>query len=100
MLPFLSWIFDKLVFYQLYEYIDINKLMHYKQSGLCFLHSSVTCLLKSTDDWYANMDKGRFTATVFIDLKKPFNTLNHDILLQKIEKYGVIGLEHIWFPPT
>ena len=43
------------------------------------------------------MDKGRFTATVFIDLKKAFDTVDHDILLQKIEKYGVNGLEHIWF---
>ena len=43
------------------------------------------------------MDKGRFTATVFIELKKAFDTVDHDILLQKIEKYGVIGLEHIWF---
>ena len=43
------------------------------------------------------MDKGRFTATVFIDLKKAFDTVDHDILLQKIEKYGVTGLEHIWF---
>ena len=43
------------------------------------------------------MDKGRFTATVFIDLKKAFDTVDHDILFQKIEKYGVIGLEHTWF---
>ena len=43
------------------------------------------------------MDKGRFTATVFIDLKKAFDTVDHDILLQKLEKYGVIGLERTWF---
>ena len=96
-LPFLSRVFEKLVFNQLYEYLDKNKPIHYKQSGFRFLHSAVTCLLKSTDDWYADMDKGRFTATVFIDLKNPFDTVDHDILLQKIEKYVVIGLEHIWF---
>ena len=42
------------------------------------------------------MDKGRFTATVVIELKKAFDTVNHDILLQKLKKYGVIGLENIW----
>ena len=69
-LPFLSRVFKKLVFNQLYEYLDKNKLIYYKQSGFRSLHSAVTCLLKSTNDWYVNMDKGRFTATVFIDLKR------------------------------
>ena len=82
MLPFLSRVFKKLVFNQRYKYLDENKLIHYKQSGFRSLHSAVTCLLKSIDDWYANMDKGRFTATVFIDLKKAFDTVDHDILLQ------------------
>ena len=53
---------------------------------------TVTCLLKSTNDWYVD----RFTATVFIDLKKAFDTVDHDILLQKLDKYGVIGLENTW----
>ena len=82
-LPFLSRVFEKLVFNQLYEYLDKNKLIHYKQSGFMSLQSTVTCLLRSTDDWYANMDKGRGTATVYIDLKKAFDTVDHDILLQK-----------------
>ena len=53
--------------------------------------------INGTNDWYVNMDKGRFTATVFIDLKKAFETVDHDILLQKLEKYAVIGLERTWF---
>ena len=96
-LPFFSRVFEKLIFDQFYEYLDKNKLINYKQSGVRSLHSAVTCLLKSTNDWYVNMDKGRITATVSMDLKKAFDTVDHDVLLQKLEKYGVIGLEHTWF---
>ena len=43
------------------------------------------------------MDDGRYTANIFIDLKKAFDTVDHDILLAKLRKYGVENLEHSWF---
>ena len=43
------------------------------------------------------MDKGQYTAMVFIDLKKAFDTVDHEILLKKLAKYGIIGLENTWF---
>ena len=43
------------------------------------------------------MDKGQYTAMVFIDLKKAFDTVDGDILLKKLTKYGNIGLENTWF---
>ena len=45
------------------------------------------------------MDKGQYTAIIFVDLKKAFDTVNHEILLKKLEKYGVIGSENAWFAP-
>ena len=45
------------------------------------------------------MDKGQYTAMVFIDLKKAFDTVDHEILLKKLTKYGIIGLENTWFAP-
>ena len=60
-------------------------------------HSVVTCLLNNTDDWYVNMDDGIYTANIFIDLKKAFDTVDHDILLAKLRKYGVENLELAWF---
>ena len=96
-LPFLSRVFEKLIYNQLCDYLDKNRLLFSKQSGFRSLHSVVTCLLNCTNDWYINMDKGQYTAMVFIDLKKAFDTVNHEILLKKLTKYGIIGLENTWF---
>ena len=43
------------------------------------------------------MDKWKYIALVFIDLKKAFDTVDHDILLKKMQKYGVSGNELAWF---
>ena len=43
------------------------------------------------------MDDGRYTATIFIDLEKAFDTEDRDILLAKLRKYGVDNLELTWF---
>ena len=43
------------------------------------------------------MDDGRYTANILIDIKKAFDTVDHDILLAKLRKYGVDNLEFAWF---
>ena len=64
------------------------------QSGFRLLRSVATALMASTNDWYLNMDKGKYTGLIFIDLKKAFYTVDHEILLRKLKMYGVTGLEH------
>ena len=63
---------------------------------LC-LHSTVTHLLKNTDDWYNGLDLGRLVGLVFIDLKKAFDTVDHEILCQKLVHYGIQQRELAWF---
>ena len=67
------------------------------QSGFLRLHSTVTCLLKNTDDRYNGMDLGKLVGLVFIDLKKTFDTIDHNILCKKLELYGVQQREISWF---
>ena len=43
------------------------------------------------------MDSGKYTCGIFIDLKKAFDTVNHSILLAKLENYGIRGLINTWF---
>ena len=96
-LPVVSRLFEKTIFNQLYAYFDDNKLFYSHQSGFRALHSVLTCLLKSSDDWYHDFDKGFLSSVVFIDLKKAFDTVDHAILIQKLCHYGVQGKELDWF---
>ena len=68
-----------------------------QQSSFRKLHSVLTCLLKCTNDWYLNINNGLYTSVIFIDLKKAFDTVNHDILLKRLELYGARNKELSWF---
>ena len=83
-LPVVSRFFEKLIYEQLYHYLDSNKLIFGKQSAYRQLHSVLSCLLKCTNDWYLNLEGGKYTAVTFVDLKKAFDTVNHEILLQNL----------------
>ena len=88
-LPVISKLFEKLVFNQLYHYMKVNSLFTSDQSGFLRLHSTLTCLLKMSDDWYNGLDLSKLVGLVFIDLKKAFDTVDHDTLCKKLELYGV-----------
>ena len=81
-LPFISMLFQKLIFNQFYEYLDANKSLYEHQSGFRLLHSVATSLMASTNGWFLNIDKGKYTGLIFIDFKKAFDTVDHEILLK------------------
>ena len=81
-------LFEKIVFQQFYDYFDSNNFLSNSQSGFRPLHSTLSALLEATNDWCMNIDKGLLNGVIFIDLKKAFNTTDHNILAVKLKKYG------------
>ena len=84
-----SKLFEKLAFNQLFQYMKENGLVTSDQSGFWRLHSTQTCLLKMSDDWYNRLDIGKLVGLVFVDLKKAFDTVENVISYKKFELYGV-----------
>ena len=73
----------------LYEYLTNAGLLSNAQPGFRSNHSTSTTLHDVQDYISKSMDDGCATGVIFIDLKKAFDTFNHDILINKLKCYGL-----------
>ena len=90
-------IFEKIMFYRLYQFLERNKCLYNWQFGFRSKHSTNHALVEITEKIRNALDKGEIACGIFIDLQKAFDTVNHNILIDKLKYYGVRGVANNWF---
>ena len=79
------------------SYIEQHNLLYPSQYGFRKGHSTQHAILDIINDIQANMNQRLLSCGVFIDLKKAFDTVDHKILLNKLNHYGFRGIINDWF---
>ena len=82
---------------RLYNFIEKNDLLYKGQYGFRSNHSTINAVTQFIFDTTKSLEKKHHTAAVLLDLSKAFDTIKHDILLSKLNHYGVRGLALEWF---
>ena len=88
LLPAASKIYEKALYEQIYDYFTEHKLMLDSQYGFRKKHSTEHAAIELIDRLMDEIDKKNIPIAIFLDLSKAFDTLNHNILLQKLKYYG------------
>ncbi len=97
-LPFMSKILEKVASAQLCSFLLKNYIYEEFQSGFRPRHSTETALVKITNDLLLASDKGCISLLVLLDLSAAFDTIDHDILIDRLQNYtGIQGQVLRWF---
>ena len=93
----LNKIMEKLIFKRIYEFLEKYNCLYDLQFGFRSKHSIVHALISITESIRSALDDSKFVCGIFVDLQKAFNTVNHNILLNKLSHYGIRGTMNEWF---
>lgn len=85
-------IVEKLIAKRISAFLSANGLISNFQYGFRQGSSTLTATNELLEDIYGHLDNRRFSGALFLDLKKAFDTVNHELLLRKLERYGIRGI--------
>ena len=90
-------IFEKLMFARVSDFLNKNDSIFKRQFGFRHNHSTIHALLDLTEEIRMALDKNDFAVGIFLDFQRAFDTVDHSILLKKLEHYGIRGVANKWF---
>jgi hypothetical protein len=90
-------VFEKLMYSRLVEFLERHNSFYPQQFGFRQKHSTTHALASITNRIFNSLDKGQFACGVFVDLQTAFDTVDHEILIQKLSYYGIRGISNLWF---
>lgn len=91
MLSVFSKLFEKVIHRHISDYLEENNIINPAQYGFRTGHSTVHALVNATENVHKSLENNMYTLGVFIDFSKAFDTINHEILVKKLEHYGIHG---------
>ena len=96
-LTLFSKVFEKIMYNHVLDFMDKNNLFYEHQYGFRQRHSTQHAIITLVDRITHSLDNGDIVISVFLDLKKAFDTVDHHILLRKLFAYGIRGNSFKWF---
>ena len=85
------------MFSRVYQFLEKYKCIYELQFGFRAKHSTNHALINITETIRSALDSNKTVCGIFVDLQKAFDTVNHEILLEKLQHYGIRGLTNQWF---
>ena len=79
------------------QFLNKNDILYKYQFGFRKNHATSNALTEVIDHIYKSLDEGNYVFGIYIDLKKAFDTVQHQILLYKLQPYGIRGIALEWF---